>query len=170
MKKYTLTIIVMFLLIQTGWSQKEMVLPGLKQKVESIKTNLKALECNELDPLSLNATIVWSDDKSQLAILMKANLLPGWHIYAYVPAEQLHNGVEDIRKELNEDLDADPANIHVVSGQPAHSILSWSEENDAGCIVIKSHQPGLADYLLGSTAAKVVRHAKSDVLVLRNSQ
>ena len=32
---------------------------------------------------------------------------------------------------------------------------------------IASHQPGLQDYFLGSTAAKVVRHATCSVLVMR---
>ena len=39
----------------------------------------------------------------------------------------------------------------------------------ADCIVIGSHKPGLIDYLLGSTAARVVRHAPCAVHVLRNT-
>ena len=39
---------------------------------------------------------------------------------------------------------------------------------DADVIVIASHDPGLADYLLGSVAARVVRHAHCSVLVVRN--
>ena len=34
-------------------------------------------------------------------------------------------------------------------------------------IVIASHDPGLVDYLLGSVAARVVRHAHCSVLVTR---
>ena len=34
-------------------------------------------------------------------------------------------------------------------------------------IIVASHRPGLQDYFLGSTAAKVVRHAKCSVLVIR---
>ena len=37
-------------------------------------------------------------------------------------------------------------------------------------IVIASHDPGLADYLLGSTAGRVVRHAHCSVLVVRNAK
>ncbi len=36
------------------------------------------------------------------------------------------------------------------------------------CIVIGSHKPGLSDYLLGSTAARVVRHAPCAVHVYRS--
>jgi len=57
--------------------------------------------------------------------------------------------------------------VEVRVGHPYHSILEVAKENSAELIVIASHQPGLQDYLLGSTAAKVVRHAKCSVLVLR---
>lgn len=59
------------------------------------------------------------------------------------------------------------AEIDVRSGHPATAILSIAEEKDADLIVIASHRPGLQDYLLGSTAARVVRHAKCSVLVVR---
>lgn len=52
-------------------------------------------------------------------------------------------------------------------GHPYHTILEVAEETGAELIVITSHQPGLQDYLLGSTAAKVVRHARCSVLVMR---
>jgi len=55
--------------------------------------------------------------------------------------------------------------VHV--GHPYRTILEVAEKEGAELIVIASHQPGVQDYLLGSTAAKVVRHAKCSVLVLR---
>ena len=85
----TLIVFLFFIsVVNFGWAQKSTVLPGFKQNVEAFANKLEAFECNELDPLSLNASIVWSKDKSQLAIVMKANLLYGWHIYAYVPKTQ----------------------------------------------------------------------------------
>jgi nucleotide-binding universal stress UspA family protein len=56
---------------------------------------------------------------------------------------------------------------HVEHGDPGRAILSWAEDNEADCIVIASHRPGLGDYLLGSTTARVVRHATCSVHVLR---
>ncbi|MCP3868497.1 MAG: universal stress protein [Gammaproteobacteria bacterium] len=47
-------------------------------------------------------------------------------------------------------------------------ILADAERSGADLIVIASHQPELSDYLLGSNAAKVVRHAKCDVYVVRS--
>ena len=57
--------------------------------------------------------------------------------------------------------------IEVRNGSAYRKIIQSAEENKAGLILINSHQPGLQDYLLGSTAAKVVRHAKCSVLVQR---
>ncbi|MGB7260644.1 MAG: universal stress protein [Albidovulum sp.] len=56
----------------------------------------------------------------------------------------------------------------IVKGHSGRSILDVAEQNKADCIVIGSHKPGLIDYLLGSTAARVVRHASCAVHVIRN--
>ncbi len=55
----------------------------------------------------------------------------------------------------------------VASGKANNAILDIAEQQDADLIIIGSHKPGLQDYLLGSTAARVVRHAKCSVLVSR---
>lgn len=52
-------------------------------------------------------------------------------------------------------------------GKPHATILAVAEEKNADMIIVTSHQPGMQDYLLGSTAAKIVRHAKCSVVVLR---
>lgn len=52
-------------------------------------------------------------------------------------------------------------------GNAATEILGYAEEQGVDCIVIASHLPGFADYFLGSTAARVVRHAKCAVHVMR---
>ncbi|MBD0864221.1 MAG: universal stress protein [Rhodobacteraceae bacterium] len=56
---------------------------------------------------------------------------------------------------------------HVVEGHVYRSIVEFAEEHDITCIVMGSHRPGLSDYLLGSTAARVVRHAPCAVHVHR---
>ncbi len=57
--------------------------------------------------------------------------------------------------------------IEVRIGNARTAILGVAEERNADLIIIASHKPGLEDYLLGSTAARVVRHAECSVLVLR---
>ena len=46
-------------------------------------------------------------------------------------------------------------------------ILNEAEEWGADLIVIGSHRPSMATYLIGSNAKTIVRHAKSSVLVIR---
>ena len=52
-------------------------------------------------------------------------------------------------------------------GHPYKTILEMAKEKDAELIIVASHKPDLQDYFLGSTAAKVVRHATCSVLVVR---
>lgn len=57
--------------------------------------------------------------------------------------------------------------IKVVEGHSARTILEEADSMGADCIIIASHRPGLEDYLIGSTAARVVRHANCSVHVVR---
>ncbi len=59
------------------------------------------------------------------------------------------------------------ASTIVIDGHASRTILGHADSNEVDLIIVASHSPGLQDYLLGSTAAKVVRHAKCAVHVLR---
>lgn len=52
-------------------------------------------------------------------------------------------------------------------GPTKEEILSYASDIDADLILIGSHSPNSTSYLLGSTAASIVRHAKMTVLVAR---
>lgn len=56
----------------------------------------------------------------------------------------------------------------LLKGQSAGRVLTeYANTHEADCIVIASHKPGIKDFFLGSTAARVVRHAHCTVHVLR---
>ncbi|SLN72371.1 Universal stress protein F [Falsiruegeria litorea R37] len=57
--------------------------------------------------------------------------------------------------------------IDIVEGHAGRGILDYATAQKTDCIVLASHRPGLQDYLLGSTAARVVRHAGCSVHVVR---
>jgi len=57
--------------------------------------------------------------------------------------------------------------IEIRMGNAANEILNLAEKENIDLIIIASHQPEIADYLLGSVAGKVVRHATCTVMVLR---
>jgi len=52
-------------------------------------------------------------------------------------------------------------------GSVYNEVLDEAEKTGADLVVIGSHRPSMATYLLGSNAATIVRHAKCSVLVVR---
>jgi nucleotide-binding universal stress UspA family protein len=59
-------------------------------------------------------------------------------------------------------------NILVTHGASIYAeILGVAEEAGADLVVVGSHRPAMKDYLLGTNAARVVRHARCSVLVAR---
>ena len=55
----------------------------------------------------------------------------------------------------------------VTMGGVYHDVLQEADKIRADLIVVGSHRPSMATYLLGSNAASIVRHAKCSVLVVR---
>ena len=64
-------------------------------------------------------------------------------------------------------IPAERVHIHVVQGSPKDRILEMAKTLPADMVIIASHRPDITTYLLGSTAAAVVRHAECAVLVVR---
>lgn len=105
--------------------------------------------------------------EGRVTVLSVVELVPGY-VDAHISPEIKANTLEESKAAV-----IDLAKLHektepvVVYGHPAQSILDYANNNDVDCIVIPSHKPGLQDYLIGSTAARVVRHATCSVHVVR---
>ena len=52
-------------------------------------------------------------------------------------------------------------------GSVYDQVLAEATEFNADLIVVGSHRPSMSTYLIGSNAARIVRHAKCSVLVVR---
>ena len=65
------------------------------------------------------------------------------------------------------DLPKERLSQAVVSGGIYHELLREATEWGADLIVVGSHRPVMSDYLLGSNAKTIVRHAQCSVLVVR---
>lgn len=63
--------------------------------------------------------------------------------------------------------DGVPVQHIIAHGNVYEEILQAAETVSADLIVVGSHRPELKDYLLGPNAARVVRHSKRSVLVVR---
>ena len=79
---------------------------------------------------------------------------------------------EVVEKELTAlaakfELAKGAATIAVRFGDVYQEILAYAGKIGADLIVVASHRPNVADYLLGTTAARIVRHAACSVFVVR---
>lgn len=122
-----------------------------------------------------------SDDGAPALATARKLCEPGGHItILHVMEEMPHrlanylpdHYVTELQNSVQEELDrlARPipgARTAIAEGKAAPAILDYAAGNHVDCIVIASHRPGLQDWLLGSTAARVVRHARCAVHVLR---
>jgi nucleotide-binding universal stress UspA family protein len=90
------------------------------------------------------------------------------YVAQYLPEGQTERNLNDLKEHLKAELgEIEGVTIKVVSGHAGHTIVEYAADHDIDCIVVASHRPGLQDYFLGSTAARVVRHAPCAVHVSR---
>lgn len=89
-------------------------------------------------------------------------------VRSFVSDEDLSKARSEVEASLKKRVENYP-NVKAVSidGHPGRALVDYAKDNGADCIIIGSHKPGLSDYFLGSTAARVVRHADCSVHVLR---
>lgn len=109
------------------------------------------------------------DDGGKVTLVHVIDEVPGY-VAASIPKEHLSARRRDVEQQLA-DIAASAAGVQVETvireGQPSASILGAAKEAGADLIMIASHKPGLSDYFIGSTAARIVRHATVSVLVTR---
>ena len=109
-----------------------------------------------------------ADEGATIHLVSVVPEIPGFAV-ARLPPGML----EENKKKAREDLSriAKSANLtaelEARIGHPPNTILEIADDIGADLIVIASNQPGLEHFLLGSTAARVVRHAKCSVFVMR---
>ena len=95
---------------------------------------------------------------------------PQGSVSAYLDQEVIKAAFEAADRRLTEKLaDTPSVTPKIVKGHSARAIIDFAAQNGIDCIVIGSHKPGLSDFFLGSTAARVVRHASCAVHVTRES-
>ncbi|PLW75696.1 universal stress protein [Cohaesibacter celericrescens] len=116
---------------------------------------------------ALEAVKALADDTANIILL---------HVFDIVPAYVASQVPPDVRKEARkyvlDELEAiaktiPNATVASDDGNAGTVIVDYAEEHDVDLIVVASHRPGMQDYFLGSTAARVVRHAPCSVHVIR---
>ena len=80
--------------------------------------------------------------------------------------------------KIEKDLAALAAKVDLAAGAAASSvrfgdvyreILAHANKMGADLIIVASHKPNVGDYLLGTIAARIVRHASCSALVVRQT-
>ena len=119
--------------------------------------------------LMIEAAKKQAGEDTRFVMLTVIDAIPGW-ASSFVPeGDALSKPMEDVHNQLasiaNENsIEAD---IQVRTGHSYHTILEVAKEYKVDLIVVASHHRGYGDYVLGSNATKVVRHAKCSVFVIR---
>ena len=114
------------------------------------------------------AKVLRENEASEIIALTVIEPVPGYFAMAEsLPDLQMQAGEQTLT-----DLKAfvgEGSNIktRVMHGHAATEINAYAEREGVDCIVIASHKPEFVDYFLGSTAARVVRHAPCSVHVMR---
>jgi len=108
-----------------------------------------------------------SAEGATVTILHVIEELPGYAT-RYVAGDFIEKSRADVKAKLDDIASELPgAEAMVITGHSARSILEWAETHGNDCIVVSSHKPGVQDYFLGGTAARVVRYAQCAVHVIR---
>jgi universal stress protein F len=134
------------------------------------KTILVPIDIANLDKgkAMIDVATAYAGKDTRIILLNVVEEIPTW------AAAEIPEGILDkSRQTSDEEMNAIAAasgidmDVEVRMGHSYKTILEVAGEKAVDLIIIASHRPGLQDYFLGSTAAKVVRHAKCSVLVTR---
>lgn len=106
-------------------------------------------------------------DGGRITLLTVLEDIPGF-VAEFVTVSSENHLTAKIRGRLEEVASDDAAiSCDVITGKPGVAIVQYASANGVDMIVMGSHRPGIEDYFLGSTAARVTRRAGCSVMVLR---
>ena len=126
-----------------------------------------AFDDNAMTSIAFDAARALADDNAQVTLMHVIETVPVY-VSEYISADILNNTRDALALKLTELAKEMPGcQTSLTDGRAGPRICRWAEENGNDCIVIASHQPAFSDYLLGSVAHHVVRHAKCAVHVVR---
>lgn len=117
----------------------------------------------------INAAKSNANNDTKIILLNVIDIAPAW-ADSYLQAGALADNLKTAKTELasiSVKEDFEYAEILVRSGHSYRTILDVATEKEVDLIIMGSHKPGVGAYFLGSTADKVVRHAKCSVFIIR---
>ncbi len=131
---------------------------------------------NIIVPMALDHGIAETTIRIARTLLSEGGQITALHVYEapensvlpYIDETVMQTAFARRTALLEERVAAMPdVTAKIVKGHSGRTIVDIATSMQADCIVLGSHKPGLIDYLLGSTAARVVQHAPCAVHVAR---
>ena len=129
-----------------------------------------------LVPMALDHGVSETTLKAAATLLNPGGKITALHVYeapqgsvsAYLDEDAQREGLDRARQQLAWKTAAhEGIASEIVKGRSYRAIVEYAEKHGIDCIIVGSHKPGLSDFFLGSTAARVVRHAPCAVHVCR---
>ncbi|GLI94655.1 universal stress protein [Methylocystis echinoides] len=126
----------------------------------------------EMTTLALDAALALAKTGDASLRLVNVQPLVPVAFVDYIPP----NFDEEMREAAEKDLTALAGKVDLPGGRVSSTVrfgavypevLAEAEDWGADLLVVGSHRPTMATYLLGSNAKTIVRHAKCSVLVVR---
>lgn len=95
------------------------------------------------------------------------------YVSGYFDEDFEKNALHEAGEKLNawvkgQSVGATKVTLHVLHGRVYDEIIRAADKLGVDAIVMASHQPEVSDYLIGPNAARVVRHARQSVFVIRD--
>ena len=112
-----------------------------------------------------------ADKDGELVLLTVTEPIPAY-VANQIPPELLQSNRDkalDQIRGMAEGAGVDHGTIELREGSPSTIILEEAQRLGCDAIILGSHRPNYSDYLIGSTAARVVRHAQCTVVVERSA-
>ena len=134
-------------------------------------------------PIDLNSPASWVKPLSEAQVMLTrggelhvVSVLPdfgmsmvGTFFKAGFEQTALHQFGEALRKWVKQNVPgAIEVHPHILHGNIYDEILRAADKLDVDIIIMAAHRPEAKDYLLGPNVARVVRHAKQSVYVVRD--
>jgi len=112
------------------------------------------------------ARLLGSDDSKIIAVHV-VDHVPGFsRVYAGdIDKDEIAKTAKESIMERVGDLGAiEPI---VLAGRAGRTVTDYASKIGADCIICGAHRPGLSDFFLGSTAARIMRYSNCSVHILR---
>lgn len=130
-------------------------LDDVTQNDNLLRAASKIADCSNADVFLLNVVAAPPPDLSQ-----------------FLPEKYEKTALKDITGRLldvvkNSALQKRVTDTTARFGNAYQEILTHARNMDVDLIIVASHRPHVSDFLLGTTAARIVRHATCSTLVIR---